>query len=116
VWSEAFLAHNSIPLQFADEDLDQVVAGNVVKKVIYLPDPEFQELVLAGVDTVVSTRLDEGVDPITEADRCGGILAIIRLGNKDLELPGSINGNAGFGPDGGVLPCAGEGGHGGEDD
>jgi hypothetical protein len=110
--SEAFLAHNAVPVQFTDEDLDQVLAGNFVTKVIYLPDPEFQELALAGVDTLVSTRLDPGVDPITEADRRGAILAIIRLGNKDVELPGSNDGNAGLGFDGGVLPCAGEGGYG----
>jgi len=115
--SEAFLAHNAIPVQFTDEDLDQVMAGNFVTKVIYLPDPEFQELALAGVDTLVSTRLDPGVDPITEADRRGAILAIIRLGNKDLELPGAIDPNGGMGMggigmDGGVLPCAGEGGYG----
>jgi hypothetical protein len=60
-----------------------------VSKVIYLPDPEFQEMALAGVETLVSTRLDPGVDPITEADRRGAILAVIRLGNKDVELPGS---------------------------
>ena len=53
---------------------------------IYLPDPEFQELALAGVETLVSTRLDPGVDPIVEADRRGAILAIIRLGNKDLQV------------------------------
>jgi hypothetical protein len=114
--SEAFLAHNAIPVQFTDEDIDQVLAGNFVTKVIYLPDPEFQELALAGVDTLVSTRLDPGVDPITEADRRGAILAIIRLGNKDVELPGSADGAGGFGAAGfggdGVLPCVGEGGYG----
>lgn len=86
--TEAFLAHNAIPVQFTEEDLDQVLAGNFVTKVIYLPDPEFQELALAGVETLVSTRLDPGVDPITEADRRGAILAVIRLGNKDVELAG----------------------------
>ena len=86
--SEAFLAHNAIPVQFTEEDFDQVLAGNFVTKVIYLPDPEFQELALAGVETLVSTRLDPGVDPITEADRRGSILAVIRLGNKDVELAG----------------------------
>jgi hypothetical protein len=87
--SEAFLAHNSIPVQFTPEDFDQVVSGNFVTKVIYLPDPEFQELALANVETLVSTRLDPGVDPIVEADRRGAILAIVRLGNKDLQVPGS---------------------------
>jgi hypothetical protein len=86
--SEAFLAHNAIPVQFTEEDFDQVLSGNFVTKVIYLPDPEFQELAVAGVETLVSTRLDPGVDPIIEADRRGAILAIVRVGNKDLQLPG----------------------------
>ena len=85
--TEAFLAHNAIPVQFTEEDFDQVLTGNFVTKVIYLPDPEYQELALAGVETLVSTRLDPGVDPIVEADRRGAILAIVRLGNKDLQVP-----------------------------
>jgi hypothetical protein len=107
--TEAFLAHNAIPIQFTEEDFDQVLAGNFVTKVIYLPDPEFQELALAGVETLVSTRLEPGVDPITEADRRGSILAVIRLGNKDIELGGvaeaGFNGfGGGFG--GGMgMPC-----------
>lgn len=86
--TSAYLAHAAIPIQFTQEDFDQVAAANFVTKVIYVPDPEYQELALAGVDTIVSTRLDPGVDPITEADRRGSILAIIRMGNKDLEVPG----------------------------
>ena len=83
--TDAYLAHSPIPVQFTEEDFDQVLSGNFVTKVIYLPDPEFQELALAGVETLVSTRLDPGVDPIAEADRRGSILAIVRMGNKDLE-------------------------------
>ncbi len=90
----AYLEHNAIPIQFTDEDFAQVLAGNMVTKVIYLPDPEFQELV-AGVETLVSTRLDPGLDPIVEADRRGAILAIVRVGNKDLETPSL---NSGYGP------------------
>jgi hypothetical protein len=82
--TDAYLAHSPIPVQFTEEDFDQVLSGNFVTKVIYLPDPEFQELALAGVETLVSTRLDPGVDPIAEADRRGSILAILRIGNKDL--------------------------------
>lgn len=92
----AYLAHNSIPVQFTDEDLDQVLTGNFVTKVIYLPDPDFQGPALAGIDTLVSTRLDPGVDPIVEADRRGSILAIIRLGDKDIEMMGSTGGEAGM--------------------
>ncbi len=93
--TDAYLAHAPIPIQITDEDLDQVLSGNFVTKVIYLPDPEFQELALAGVETLVSTRLDPGVDPISEADRRGSIMAILRIGNLDLQLPG--NGLAGQG-------------------
>jgi len=85
--TEAFLAHNAMPVQFTPEDFDQVLTGNFVTKVIYLPDPEYQELALAGVETLVSTRLDPGVDPVVEADRRGAILGIVRLGNKDLQVP-----------------------------
>jgi hypothetical protein len=90
--TDAYLAHSPIPVQFTEEDFDQVVSGNFVTKVIYLPDPEFQELALAGVETLVSTRLDPGVDPIAEADRRGSILAIVRMGNKDLELGAGSSG------------------------
>lgn len=85
----AYLAHNSVPLQFSEEDFDQVLTGNFVTKVIYLPDPAFQGPAIAGIDTLVSTRLDPGVDPIVEADRRGSILAIIRLGDKDIEMDGA---------------------------
>jgi hypothetical protein len=88
--TDAYLAHTPIPVQFTDEDLDQVLSGNFVTKVIYLPDPEFQDLAMAGVETLVSTRLDPGVDPIVEADRRGSILAILRMGNLDLQLPGQM--------------------------
>jgi hypothetical protein len=88
--TDAYLSHSPIPVQFTDEDLDQVLSGNFVTKVIYLPDPEFQELALLGVETLVSTRLDPGVNPIAEADRRGSILAILRLGNLDLQLPGQM--------------------------
>ncbi|MEM9827875.1 MAG: hypothetical protein AAF958_14895 [Planctomycetota bacterium] len=84
----AYLAHNSVPIQFTDEDFDQVLTGNFVTKVIYLPDPDFQGPALAGIDTLVSTRLDPSIDPIVEADRRGSILAIIRLGDKDVEMAG----------------------------
>lgn len=85
-----FLSHQAIAVSFTDEDITQVLSGNFVTKVIYLPDPEFQELAIAvgTPDTLVSTRLDPGVDPITEASRRGSILAIVRLGNIDVQKAG----------------------------
>lgn len=95
----AYLAHNAVPFQLTEEDLDQVTSGNFVTKVVYLPDAEYQELAVAGVETLVSTRLDPGCDPVVEADRRGSILSIIRIGNKDLESPGSA-GVGGFADNG----------------
>ena len=54
---------------------------------IYLPDPQFQDLAATGPDEVVSSRLEPGVDPIAEAHRRGSILCVVRLGNIDLEAP-----------------------------
>jgi hypothetical protein len=82
-----FLAHSSVPVSITQEDLQQVTAGNFVVKVIYLPDPQFQDLAVAGgPDELVSSRLEPGVDPIAEAQRRGSILLIVRLGKIDLEL------------------------------
>src|SRR6185437_7378440 len=95
----------AIPIQFTDEDFQQVLdGGNFVTKVIYLPDPRFQELAVSGVETLVSTRLEPGIDPILEADRRGTILLIVRLGAIDLEMPGggSVLGGGAGGPHGGM--------------
>lgn len=86
---DAYLSHNAVPIEMTDEDFDQVQAGNFVTKVIYLPDPKFQELAIAGVETLVSTRLDPGVNPVQEAHRRGAILAVLRVGSVDLEMPHS---------------------------
>lgn len=85
--TDPFLAHSAVPITFTDEDFDQVAAGNYVVKVIYLPDPQFQDLAVTGPDEVVSSRLEPGVDPIVEAQRRGSILLIARIGNIDLEAP-----------------------------
>jgi hypothetical protein len=83
----AFLAHSAVPVTFTEEDFNQVAAGNYLVKVIYLPDPQFQDLASTGVDEVISSRLEPGVDPIAEAHRRGSILLVVRLGNIDLEAP-----------------------------
>lgn len=84
----AYLEHNALPVRINDEDLDQIETNNFVTKVIYLPDAKFQELAIAGVEELVSTRLGPGLDPVAEADRRGTIMAVIRMGNMDLEMPG----------------------------
>lgn len=91
--SESYLAHNSVPIQITDEDLDQIQTNNFVTKVIYLPDARFQDLA-AGVEELVSTRLPAGADPVEVAERRGTIMAVVRVGNMDLEMPGQPGGVA----------------------
>ncbi len=84
--SLTFLAHSSVPLTFTNDDFEQAKSGNLVVKVIYLPDRENQDFAaVAGAEELVSTRLEPGADPVAEAQRKGTILAVIRLGNIDLE-------------------------------
>jgi hypothetical protein len=85
--TSTFLAHSAIPVSFTDDDFEQVTSGNFVIKVVYLPDPAFQELATGLPDEVVSTKLEPGVDPIQEAQRRGSVLMIVRMGNIDLEAP-----------------------------
>src|SRR5262249_22246178 len=81
-----YLAHSAVPVTFSDEDFRQASDGNLVVKVIYLPDAAFQDFAaLGGADEIVSTRLEPGADPVAEAQKRGTIVAIIRLGNIDLE-------------------------------
>lgn len=82
--TQAYLAHNVVPVEFTPNDFDQAISGNFVTKVVYLPNPEYQSLAMAGVGTLVNTQLEPGVDPVVEAGNRGAILAVIRLGNKDL--------------------------------
>lgn len=103
-----YLAHSSVPLSFTEEDFAEVTAGNFLVKVIYLPDPQYQDLAaVAGPAEVISTRLEPGVDPINEARRRGEILLIVRLGNIDLEAKGTpaIDAPSPFaGPRPGMMP------------
>lgn len=88
--TETYLSHVGLPVQITVEDLDQVESNNFVTKVVYLPDAKFQEFAVANVETLVSTRLDPGVDPIHEADKMGTIMAVLRMGNMDLEMPAPV--------------------------
>jgi hypothetical protein len=87
--TEAFLAHNAVPIEFTPEDFRQVTEGNYLVKVIYLPSPEYQELAASGTGEIVSTKLEPGADPIKEALRRGCILLVLRMGNMDQEVPNS---------------------------
>lgn len=101
-----FLSHSTVPIGFTDEDFDQVNAGNMVVKVIYLPSAQFQDVTAA--EEIVSTRLEPGADPVAEAGRRGTVLAVVRLGNIDLEDPTTPAMDAP--PSGGMGPRPGPGG------
>ncbi len=88
--SLTYLDHGTVPVSFTDEDLTRVDSGNLVIKVIYLPDSLYQDVTaIGGAEEIVSTQLEPGTDPIVEANRRGTILAVIRLGNINLENPNS---------------------------
>jgi hypothetical protein len=81
-----FLAHMPVPVEFSEDDFKQVFDGNYIVKVIYLPDPAFQDAGGAGPNEIVSTRLEPGQDPIQEALRRGSILLVLRIGSIDQGL------------------------------
>ena len=85
--TEAFLAHSAVPVSFTAADFKNIVDGNYVVKVIYLPDPQFQDVAGTGIEEILSTSLEPGQDPIQEALRRGSILLVIRMGNVDQEAP-----------------------------
>jgi hypothetical protein len=108
-----FLAHNSVPVDFDEDDFKQVVDRNYIVKVIYLPDPQNQDGAGAGPGALSSAQLEPGQDPIQEALRRGSILLVLRMGNIDQGLqhtppmtsPGPMAPPAQMKPPGqGVLP------------
>jgi len=111
VKTEAFLAHSSVPIDFTDEDFNQITQGNFVVKVVYLPDSQYQEFAGTGIDTILSTQLEPGADPIKEALRRGSILLIVRMGNVDQEAPNTpgLGDASGSGQNANVLGAFGQG-------
>lgn len=85
-----YLQHNAVPLEITEEDLEHVHGSNMVTKVIYLPDPEFQARAIRGVETLVSTRLEPGIDPVQQAEQMGTIMLILRFGNKNLQPAATV--------------------------
>jgi uncharacterized protein (TIGR03067 family) len=84
--TRAFLEQNAIPLTLTTEDIDQAVRGNEVTKIVVLRHATDEEQVGPEIETIVSTRLDAGVDPRQEAERRGHILATLRLTNTTAEV------------------------------
>ena len=85
-----YLDHSVVPVEVTEEDLENVAHNNMVTKVIYLPDPKHQSRAIAGVETLISTRLAPGIDPVQQAERMGTIMVVLRFGNKNLEMPTAV--------------------------
>jgi hypothetical protein len=79
----ALLAHLAVPVEFSDEDLDRVAEGEFVTRAVFLPARG------AGANEGMGTTTFSGNSgaAVQEAARQGTILAIIRIGNIDLEAP-----------------------------
>lgn len=73
--AQKYLTNNALPLEFTGEDIQQVQGGRLVSKVIYLE----QESAVSAIETIVSTRLDPGIDPVTAAQNQGTVLMIVRM-------------------------------------
>jgi hypothetical protein len=74
-----------VRVAFTEEDLDAAAAGHFLTKVVYLPKPDSPAAAAAAAGELISPRVDPDVDVIAEAQRQGHILAIVRLGDIDLQ-------------------------------
>lgn len=81
----ALLTHLAVPVELTDEDFDHVTEGQVITKVIFAPSRGADSPVGIGA----TTSYGAGGDAVLEARRQGTILAVLRMGNIDLEAPGA---------------------------
>jgi hypothetical protein len=93
----AFLAHNAIPLTFTETELAAAVEGRLIVKAVYLPATS--DGTPSAVEEVSSVRLSATGDAVAAASGRGTLLAVVRLGNVDLENPDSPPLNAPPSPD-----------------
>jgi RNA polymerase sigma factor (sigma-70 family) len=71
-----FVNSSAIAVEFTDEDLDHIDKGDLITKVVFLTRGR--------AATVTSYQFSDG-DVVQEARRRGAILAVVRLGNIDLQ-------------------------------
>jgi hypothetical protein len=74
-----FLEHNCVPIGLTMEEIELVRDGNFLTKVICLPDSGDSKPI------EISSAHGKVTDPIAEARRQGQILAVVRVGDIDLE-------------------------------
>jgi RNA polymerase sigma factor (sigma-70 family) len=76
--TEGFVANSAIPIELLDRDFEAVQDGTAITKVIYLETGNKGPTVIASYDLA-------GGDVIEQAKRRGTILAVLRMGNIDLD-------------------------------
>lgn len=77
----AYLTHNAIPINITSEDVEQVLAGQLLTKAIYFPQSTSP---LSTIETIVSSKVDPGIDLIKEAQRRGILIGVLRIGNRNV--------------------------------
>lgn len=80
-----FLAHNSVPVELTQPDVDYVRSGGMLTKVMYLPHRAEHPTRANCVETLISRCPGDCTDPLAEAARSGTILAVLQFGDKQLE-------------------------------
>ncbi|AWM41575.1 hypothetical protein C1280_34280 [Gemmata obscuriglobus] len=85
---QSFLGHNAIPISFTDAELATAAEGRLVVKAVYLPSAPGAESATT-TEEVSSLRPGATGDPAGVASDRGSLLAVVRLGNVDLENPHS---------------------------
>jgi hypothetical protein len=90
---------NPIPIQLTEEDFQRVARGEFLTRVTFLPAPErrndFKPISGSGSPARVLASFDyASIDVVEKAAAAGTILAVLRLGNIDLEGPGPKSGAA----------------------
>ncbi len=72
------LSTEPIRIDLASEDFTNVENGKVITKVIYLPNEELHANGHQTLKTLGSSDVDEGIDVVTQAEKLGTIIAILR--------------------------------------
>jgi RNA polymerase sigma factor (sigma-70 family) len=85
--TEAFLSVSAIPIEFTDDDFDQLDRGKAITKVIFLPTAAKDKKAAPGqgAPIAIASYTSPQEDVIEVARRQGSMLAVIRMGNRDPE-------------------------------
>lgn len=73
-----------VPLLLTTEDIERIVGGTMLTKVLYLEDPLQAVPTATRPDRPLETEARPGVSPIDEARQLGRVMVIVRIGGRDL--------------------------------